>query len=237
MRVAVMQPYFLPYVAYFQLLAAVDKFVVLDDVNYINRGWINRNRVLINGQPSWITIPLCEASQNKKINEIEISYAADWQSKMLRTLELCYRRAPHFDQVMPVLERVIRNPSKSLASFLLNGIVEVAAFLEIQTAVVASSSIYCNQHLKGWERIADICRLEHATEYLNPQGGQEIYSYQQFADRGVDLGFLVSKPVSYQQYGNSFQPWLSIADLLMFNGSDQGKQMLKEFDVVRRRVE
>ena len=87
MKVAIMQPYFFPYIGYFQLINAVDKFIIYDDVNYINRGWINRNQVLINGKESYITVPLKDASQNKLIKDITISIETNWQEKMKELFE------------------------------------------------------------------------------------------------------------------------------------------------------
>src|SRR4051812_7809722 len=101
MRIAVMQPYFVPYLGYFQLLAAVDKIVLLDDVNFINGGWINRNRIRVNGQPHWLTLPLAQASQNRLINEINIVDDPAWKRKAVRTLELTYQEAPFVDQILP----------------------------------------------------------------------------------------------------------------------------------------
>ena len=94
MRLAIMQPYFMPYIGYLQLMNAVDKFVLYDDVNYINKGWINRNRILVNGQAYLFTIPLKEASQNRLINEIYLSNDPKWKGKLLKTIEQGYKKAP-----------------------------------------------------------------------------------------------------------------------------------------------
>src|SRR4051812_4492478 len=102
-----MQPYLLPYIGYFQLIAAVDRFLFLDDVNYINRGWINRNRILLGGKDHLFTLNLKEVSQNKKINEIEIAKDERWTAKFLRTVESAYRKAPHYSAVMPILQEIV----------------------------------------------------------------------------------------------------------------------------------
>ena len=123
MKTAVMQPYFLPYLGYFQLLAAVDIFVILDDVNYINRGWINRNRILLNGQPCWVTLPISKASQNRRINEISLDTNKRFTSKTLDRIRHAYTRAPHFSEVMPLIEDIFRHGEKNLCFFLLNSFI------------------------------------------------------------------------------------------------------------------
>ena len=107
MKLAIMQPYIFPYIGYFQLIKAVDKFVLYDDVNFINRGWINRNRILVNGQDSMFTIPLKDASQNKLINEIDVNWDNNWKGKFLKTIEQAYKKAPFYEKILPIIEKTI----------------------------------------------------------------------------------------------------------------------------------
>lgn len=232
MKLAIMQPYFLPYIGYFQLLAAVDKFVVLDDVNYINRGWINRNRLLLNGVAHTFTVPLRGASQNRLICEIELDDAQGWREKLLRTLRQAYRRAPCYVQVSALLESIINYPSLQLDEFLLNSIREVACYLSLEVEIVASSRIYRNTHLKGQERILDICRQEQASIYINPIGGVDLYDRANFLEQGTQLYFLRSRPISYSQGKGEHVPWLSILDVLMFNEPSAVRRLLTEKDLV-----
>ena len=190
MKLAVMQPYLFPYLGYWQLLAAVDKFVILDDVNYINRGWINRNRVAVNGKPAWFTVPLVGASQNRLINEMEIVPDNGWKRKMERMMSEAYAQAPEAQDVLPLLHRWLAGASGSLSRFLYETIKEVATFLGIATTIVPSSSIYPKNDLKGQSRILDICRREGATTYVNPPGGSEIYDAELFRRAGIELIFL-----------------------------------------------
>src|ERR1051325_10810193 len=117
MRIAIMQPYLFPYIGYFQLINAADKFVILDDVNYINCGWINRNRILINGIDKLFTLPLKDASQNKSINAIEILADNPLKDKLLKTLELSYKKAPYFQVVFPLIQKIILNEERNLSAF------------------------------------------------------------------------------------------------------------------------
>jgi len=232
MKLAIMQPYFLPYIGYFQLLAAADKFVVLDDVNYINRGWINRNRLLLNGVAHTFTVPLRGASQNRLICEIELDDAQDWREKLLRTIRQAYRRAPCYVQASALLESIINHPSTRLDEFLLNSIREIVSYLSLEVEIVASSHIYQNTHLKGQERILDICRQEHASIYINPIGGVDLYDRASFSKYDLSLCFLRSRQVGYSQGKGEHVPWLSIMDVLMFNEPSVVRRLLAERDLV-----
>jgi len=218
--VAIMQPYLFPYIGYWQLLQAADCFVVYDDVNYIMRGWINRNRILINNAPGLITLPLLQASQNRKINEIELAPAAQWQRRMLRSVEMAYRKAPFFDQVFPLVERILAHEDNNLAGFLANHIQLLAGFMGQRTRIVTSSQVYGNAQLAGQARIVDICRQEGATRYINAQGGRSLYEPATFADVGIDLRFIGMRPLPYRQRGEGFTPYLSIIDALMEVGAE-----------------
>lgn len=115
MNIAVMQPYLFPYAGYFNLLAQVDKFVFFDDVNYINRGWINRNRLLLAGDVRYFTIPLIKASQNLKINQIYIQPKDIWLQKTLHTIKQSYAKAPNFHAVYDLLKEVFAGDSLTIS--------------------------------------------------------------------------------------------------------------------------
>lgn len=169
MKLGIMQPYFLPYIGYFQLIKAVDKYVIYDDVNYIKKGWINRNNILCNGQAHLFSISLRGASQNKLINEIEIS---DDFSKFRKMIELSYRKAPYFEEVFKLLNSIIDYPNKNLSLFLANSIKEICKYLSIDTEIIFSSEIEKNNDLKGQEKILEICKILQAKTYINAIGGQ-----------------------------------------------------------------
>ena len=230
--IAIMQPYFLPYIGYFQLIAAVDKFVIFDDVNYINHGWINKNRLLLNGVAHTFTVPLRGASQNKLIHEIELDDSQRWRAKLLRTISQAYGKAPCYEPAMALLENLIHYPSHQLDAFLLHSIQKTAHYLSLKTEIVSTSRIYHNAHLKGQERILDICRQEQAHIYINPIGGVDLYNRDYFLDNKVNLKFLRSRPIAYSQKSHDHVPWLSIMDVLMFNEADALRKLLTEIDFV-----
>ena len=194
MILAVMQPYFLPHPGYFQLLAAADKFVVFDDVAFITRGWINRNRILLNGCEQRFTIPLQRASQNRLIREIELVADRPWRDDLLKTFWQAYRRAPHFEEFFPVLRAIVACEETNLAAYLLHGLRQISGYLGLQAEIIPTSYVYRNGELKGEERILDICRRETADTYLNAIGGTELYTASKFAERGIELRFV--KPFS-----------------------------------------
>lgn len=231
--IAVMQPYFLPYIGYFQLMAAVDRFVVFDDVNYINRGWINRNRLLLNGIAHTFTVPLRGASQNKLICEIELVDEQGWRNKLLRTVHQAYGKAPCYAKVSALLESLINFPSVRLDEFLLNSLREVARYLALEVEIVSTSRIYKNASLKGQERILDICRQECANIYINPIGGVILYDHASFSQQGLSLYFLRSRPVSYSQGTGGHVAGLSIMDALMFHDPSVVRQLLTEMDLIQ----
>ncbi len=224
--IAIMQPYFFPYIGYWQLIYAVNRFVILDDVNYIMRGWVNRNRLLINSEPTYITVPLQHASPNRKICDTMLVSSTIWRDKLTKMVENTYRRTPHFDEVFPVIEQLIRHPSENLADYLACQLQTLSKFLGISTEFVVTSRIYGNNEMAAQERILDICKREGATTYINPQGGQKLYDTDAFFSAGIDLRFIFMSPLNYKQCAAGFTPDLSIIDVMMFNSKEK---ILAEF--------
>jgi hypothetical protein len=231
MRLSVMQPYLFPYVGYFQLIAAADKFVIYDDVNYIKQGWINRNRILVKGEPHMFTMPLQGASSFSPINELLLSekHFVLWRDKFLKTLTQAYGKAPHFNPAMAVLEEVLTKPYARLVDLLAASISALTQVLRIQTEIVISSTKYANNHLTGEARILDICKAEHADHYINAIGGKALYAQDAFKAQGIQLSFLRSNTASYEQFGDPFQPGLSIIDALMFNTPERLHAAMGEY--------
>jgi hypothetical protein len=232
MKLAIMQPYIFPYIGYFQLMNAVDKFVLYDDVNYINRGWINRNRLLVNGKEHLFTIPLKDASQNKLIKDISLSADQKWKNKLLKTIQLNYKKAPCYEEVLSLVEKIIFFETNDLTAFIYNSLELTCQYLKITTPLERTSTIYNNQHLKGQHRILDICKQEAVQEYINPIGGIEIYDRSLFDSNNIKLHFIKSDNISYSQFDNNFVPWLSIIDVMMFNTSQNIQNYLNLYKLI-----
>lgn len=229
MKLAVMQPYFFPYIGYWQLIAAVDTFVIYDDVNYIKKGFINRNSILVNNAGHLLILELVGASQNKKINEIDVGGNT---LKILKTIELSYKKAPYFENVFPLIQEILKNEEKNLAQFLISSIRKICTYLEIKTNISISSELIKNNDLKGQDKILDICGVLQAKQYINAIGGQELYQNKAFSQQSMELLFIKNKAIDYQQFKLPFIPNLSIIDVLMFNDKGQINQYLTEFELI-----
>ena len=234
MKVGIMQPYFFPYIGYFQLISAVDRFIAYDDVTFIKQGWINRNRILANGEQLLFSVPLSGASSNKLIRDVYIDNAlyAGWCRKFLKTLKQYYSNAPQYEKVLPMIKSVLASESQLVSTFALQSIKAVCVYLTITTEIVDTAINYNNSHLKAEDRVIDICRQEGARVYVNAAGGRELYSHVDFEKNGIELKFLKSKDISYEQSGCSFVPWLSIIDVLMFNTAFAARALVDQYELV-----
>lgn len=216
MKVAIMQPYFLPYIGYFQLIAAVDRFVVYDRIKYTKKGWINRNRLLVDGHDAIFSLPLKAASDGLDIIERQLAPNFD-RRKLLNQFAGAYRRAPQFDRTYVLLERIVDHRAGNLFDYISHSLKEVCAHLDIRTPLIVSSSLDFDNTLRGEEKVLAICAALGADYYLNPIGGTELYDRAEFAAKGVQLQFLKTHSFEYPQFGAAFTSWLSIIDVLMFN--------------------
>lgn len=232
MKLGIMQPYFFPYVGYWQLINEVDAYIIYDDVNYIKGGWINRNRILVNGKPSYFNVQMKEASPFKKINEISVANDSITKRKMLSTLIMNYKKAPYFDDAFPVLKDIIENNEDNLAKYLEYSIRKICKYLDIETKIIVSSDIEKNNELKGKSKVIHICKILNAIDYVNAIGGQELYDYESFNDNGLCLNFLKTHDIIYQQFNNEFVSNLSIIDVMMFNSKEEIKNILKDYELI-----
>lgn len=230
--IAVMQPYVFPYIGYFQLVASVDRFVFLDDVNYIKKGWINRNRIVANGQEFLFTIPLERMSQNKLICETMISADTSWKGKFLKTVERSYVKAPFFEHTYDAVRTMIGCETRVLSEFAENTIVYLSSMFGLSVKFLKASE-YGNCSLRGEQRIVDICVREKATRYHNAIGGMELYRSDSFMVKGIELSFIKPCLISYAQATGDFLKGLSIIDVMMYNSVDAIKAMLCSYESVR----
>lgn len=227
-----MQPYLFPYIGYFQLINAVDIFVIFDDVNFIKRGWINRNRILVNGKEYMFVVPLKKASQNKKIREIEITSDNKWRKRFLKTIEYHYKKATYFSNVMDLITRIINTKEINLSSFTHRSLILICEYLCIRTKIIDSSSKYQNEFLKAEKRIIDICKKEKADHYINPIGGLNFYRREDFSEHGIKLSFLKTKEIIYNQLSKPFVRNLSIIDVMMNNSISSIRRMLNQYELI-----
>ncbi len=231
-----MQPYLFPYLGYYQLLIAADKFVFFDDVNYINKGWINRNNLLQIDKPLLFTVPLLKASQNKLINEIELVEFEKWKIGFLKQLKLIYGKAPYFEEINSwLIDFFSSQKFTHISQLAIASIKAIATFLSIDIDFLHSSQINYSRDFnnKGQDKILDICSILHTTHYINAINGKELYNNKIFEKHNIYLNFIQMEEIAYPQWKNiSFVPHLSIIDVLMFNSKANTINLLNKFKLV-----
>ena len=228
MKLGIMQPYFLPYIGYWQLINAVDVFVIYDNIQYTKKGWINRNRVLNNGKDVYITIPIEKDSDFLNVDERIISESFD-KKKILNQIKEYYKKAPNFPNGIKIFEEILVFEERNLFEYIFNSIKVICNKLEINTQIIISSEIEIDHKLKGKDKVISICKALNANEYINPIGGTDLYSKESFSNNGIQLEFLESTILPYEQFNCEFIPYLSIIDILMFNSQVTVKRMLENY--------
>ena len=227
MRVAIMQPYIFPYVGYFQLIQQVDNFIFLDDVNFIKKGWINRNRLLISGEIKYFSIPIKSISQNTLISQTIVHDDELWRKKLSKSIEQSYKNAPQFSKVFEIFEAVIFSNLENISDLAKKSIGLVSDYMNLKTNFASSSSYSNDQFLRGQDRIIDLCEKNNATQYWNLPGGRDLYSNDEFLSKKIDLQFIDPYLGEYNQFSSEFQPGLSVIDLLMHVDKDKLAMYLK----------
>ncbi len=228
MKLAIMQPYILPYIGYFQLINAADKFVVYDNIQFTKKGWINRNRILVNGKDEYFTIPLKKDSDFLNIDQRKLSGTFKTERiKLLRRITESYRKAPEFNSVYSLLESVINHDEENLFGFIYQSLQAVCKYLDIKTEFIISSAIPIDHQLKSQDKVMAICKAMNATQYINPVGAVELYAKEIFKQNNIELNFIKSDPIEYRQFNNVFIPWLSMIDVMMFNSKEKVHEYLQ----------
>ena len=234
MIVAIMQPYFFPYLGYFQLMQAVDCFVFYDDAQYMKGGWVNRNRILHDGEARWWTYPVVRENFRLPICQRRFDRSPDHDASLLDKLHGAYRRAPYKDPATALVEDTLASGASGIASLNEQGLRRVAERLGIGCRFLSSSQIEHDRNLSGQARVLDICRRLGATQYLNAIGGVDLYDPVAFADAGIELGFVRPRLRPYEQFKHPHVPFLSVVDALMFNPAEAVRAMLGDWDRVEK---
>ncbi|BAO55410.1 WbqC family protein [Nonlabens marinus] len=217
-RIAIMQPYTYPYLGYFQLIKSVDTFIFFDDVQFIRRGFINRNSILINERAHSFTIPLEKGSREDLITEtfVHKDMYGIWKAKFLKSLELNYKKASQFEPVYVMVENLLNREFTDIASLAKNSILSICNYLNLERNFIDSSSLNYNRSGNGEDKILDICSLLNASTYINPFNGMDLYDDEKFREKGVELLFIKPKLQEYDQGTSSFEKHLSVIDALMW---------------------
>lgn len=233
MTIAVMQPYIFPYLGYYQLVHAVDKFIFFNDVNFINKGWINRNQILQQNEPYRFTVPLIKASQNRMINEIELADYDKWRKDFLKQIEFNYKKAPQFVDFFGRLQDFLFSREYNLISDLAaDSIKMVSDLLQIEVQFDYSGNLNYRDETtdNGQEKILNICAMLGADQYINPKNGTGLYNPELFESKNIKLNFICMDDINYQQFQvEKFVPYLSIIDVLMFNDLEKVNYFLNRY--------
>ena len=230
--VAIMQPYFLPYIGYWQLIKAADEFVLYDTIEYTKKGWINRNRFLMNGQDKKFSLALKSNSDYLPVNQRFLAENFDRQ-KLLRQFQGAYAKASFYKENFPLIEEIIMYEDDNLFGYIHHSIGKVCEFLGIDTPITLSSSIASgHEEVKGKDKVVNICKARNASRYINPIGGVELYDKDAFQAQGLDLEFIKARILHYDCFGQEALPHMSILDVMMFNDRETIQGYLQEFDRV-----
>jgi hypothetical protein len=232
-KIAIMQPYFFPYIGYFQLINSVDEFIIYDNIQYTKKGWINRNRILCNGSDKLITLPLKKDSDFKDVFERKLSDTwIDDRNKILNLIKTSYRKAPFFNDVFEIVQKCLLYDNQNLFNFIFNSIKIINEYLEIKTKMILSSSVNIDHSLKSKHKVIAICKEMNATTYINAIGGVDLYDKDEFLENKIFLNFIKSNSLNYKQFDNEFIPWLSIIDVMMFNSKNRVMELINSYSII-----
>ena len=244
MRVAIMQPYFFPYLGYFQLINAVDLFLLYDDVQYMKGGWINRNRILQNGAPAWFSMPVRHAHFKLPISARTYCDPIKNGSALLSTLHTAYRKAPYFRCGIQLAEAIFTCGDESVVGYNHAALLKICAYIGIKTPIDLTSNAKTDQTLNAEERVIELCKQTHATQYINAAGGRHLYSSQLFSANNIELSFIeMDHNIEYCQSMTTpidkdfaqtpdFIQNLSIIDLIMFNSQPDVFKLSQKYAIV-----
>ncbi|OOG88423.1 hypothetical protein B0E42_04915 [Pseudomonas sp. A25(2017)] len=233
-RIALMQPYLLPYLGYFQLIAAVDCFVIYDNVQFIKNGWIERNRYLLGQEPKWFRVSLTKGSHTDQITEKRIAETFD-PGDILNKLSFAYRRAPHAPRMLAWLEALLVEPASSIAELNERILRACCSLIGLQTPIIRSSDLSICTDSRAQDRVLEVVQACAGTRYLNPFNGAHLYQAEAFQQAGISLELLKATLPDYRQ-GNGEQPFvpgLSILDALMHNDAQVVGAWAKRGEIVR----
>lgn len=229
--VAIMQPYIFPYIGYFHLIDSVEHFISFDDVNFIKKGWINRNRILSNDIVINFNLPIKELSQNKKINESFIFDTKRSKEKIVSQICQSYKKAKYFEENFDFIKELILDEQESISIYNLNILKSLSSYLGMQTKFSLSSDYKTSS--EGKNKIFDLLTLKNAQSYHNAIGGMSLYNDAEFLAKGINLKFIESDSISYQQLSSTFHPYLSILDTLLNCGVEDTKILLGKYKLIK----
>lgn len=232
MKLAIMQPYFLPYAGYFSLVKNADKWIFNDEVQMIHKGWVERNRILKQyGGWHYIRMPLVKHKYTTLIKDIRIRTHEDWQRKILAQLGHYRNKAPYYYQVISFLNEVFKEKFDSLThqnAYILQKTCAYIGF-EMKYEILSEMNIDCSKINAPDDWSLNICKVLGYDHYLNPILGKSFYDRKKYKENGVQLDFIRLNEPPYEQFNDEFVGGLSIIDIMMFNSPEKINKMLDDF--------
>lgn len=235
MKLAGMQPYFFPYLGYFGLIKHSDIFIIADNVQYIEPGWIRRNRILKPNEGwQYVGIPVVKCSHKTSIKEVKINESEPWRDRIIRQLQHYSKRAPYYNDVIRFLERAFEAETDSIADLNVQLLAETCRYIGIpfHAEVFSRLDVVVERANAPDEWALNTCRALDADTYINPPGGIEFYDHRKYARAGIELEFLKVNLRPYDQGAGAFEEGLSILDAMMFNTPQEIRAMLDDYDIL-----
>ena len=234
MKIAIMQPYFFPYIGYFSLIQNTEHFIFFDTPQYIRKGWINRNRIIGgNGKDIYFTVPVEKVERDTAIRNVPISYKDDWREKMMGQLTIYKKRAPYYQNVTELVRSVITPDYRNISELAIASIKKTCEFIDMKL----ECDIYSEMSLPEFtvkepdEWALYITKYTGYDTYVNPPGGKTFFKQEKYKNEGIELQFLSQELIPYRQRTKEFIPGLSIIDVLMFCTPDEIKEMMDHYVV------
>ena len=234
MKLAVMQPYLLPHIGYFALIDYADEWIFFDDVQYIRRGWVNRNRILKpTGDWQYITVPVQKHSRETPIKDVLVSRGGDWRKRILGQLEHYRKNAVNFEVVRDFLCEAFENDSLTISELDVHLTRKTLEYLGIpfRYRIFSELDLQLGEVQDPGDWALEISKALGASEYVNPPGGRAIFDGERFRAANIELKYLTARPVEYRQGRREFVPGLSILDVMMFNSVETIRSMLSDFEL------
>jgi hypothetical protein len=220
MKLAIMQPYFFPYLGYYSLIKKSDQFILFDTVQFIRRGWIERNRILkpVEGW-QYVAVPLIKKELSTIICEMEIRNNEDWRGKLILQLAHYKKKAPFYRETLSVIQDAINMDTNSIVKLNENILKKTCEYFNIplNISIFSEMNIEIEEVTHPGEWALNITKALNGKDYINPTGGVEIFKREQFTNADIKLNFLGNNLSSYNQHRSVFERGLSIIDVMMFN--------------------
>lgn len=235
MKLAIMQPYFFPYVGYYSLIKNTDKFIIFDTVQFIRHGWIERNRILKPNEGwQYIQVPLVKHNREVLINELEIRNSEPWREKLKAQLQHYKKRAPYYAECMDVIDACISLQTDSIVD-LNEHILDVTCQyfgINFDCQIFSKMDLVIDEVKEADEWALNISKAMGVNEYINPPGGKEFFNREKYLQKDIELTFLGNNVQQYKQRRETFEPGLSIIDLMMFNDVSSINAMIDDTKII-----